>query len=196
MAKSYHFFALMGRMNLIRRWSLMRCTQPENVSEHTTQTAQLAHVLAVIRNRVFGGSVDASRAAVLALYHDSSEIFTGDLPTPVKYYNSHLSGAYHEMERSAEQKLLTMLPPELQPDYHSLFVHEEPDAELWKLVKAADKLSAHIKCLEELKAGNGEFQEAAASTRQALEEMELPEVSYFLEKFLPSFSLSLDEQNG
>lgn len=186
-----HFFAYISRLRFISRWALMRNTAQENVQEHSHQVAVLAHALAVIRNQRFGGHVDAGAAATAALYHDAPEILTGDLPTPIKYYNPAIRAAYQEVEQVAERKLLEMLPPELQPVYAPIL--EPSDPEIHALVKAADKLSAYIKCAEELRAGNGEFREAAAQTRSALEAMALPEVDYFLETFMDSFSLTLDE---
>ncbi|MDY3866488.1 MAG: 5'-deoxynucleotidase [Dysosmobacter sp.] len=185
-----HFFAYISRMRFIQRWALMRNTAPENVQEHSHQVAVLAHALAVIRNERFGGRVDAGAVAAAALYHDASEILTGDMPTPIKYDNPAIRKAYKDVEAVAEEKLLHMLPQEFRPVY-ALILH--PDAETEQLVKAADKLSAYIKCVEELKAGNNEFREAAAQTRTALESYGLPEAAYFLETFLPSFSLTLDE---
>lgn len=186
-----HFFAYIARMRFIQRWALMRNTAPENVQEHSHQVAVLAHALAVIRNEKFGGTVDPGSVAVAALYHDASEIFTGDMPTPIKYDNPDIRTAYKAVESVAEHKLLGMLPEELQGVYAPILT--EVDPETARLVKAADKLSAHIKCVEELKAGNLEFREAAAQTRKAVEEYELPEVRYFLDTFLDSFSLTLDQ---
>ena len=186
-----HFFAYISRMRFIQRWALMRNTAPENVQEHSHQVAVLAHALAVIRNEKFGGQVDPGTVAVAALYHDASEILTGDMPTPIKYDNPAIQGAYRDVEKMAEQKLLGMLPQELREVYAPILT--VPDEETRRLVKAADKLSAHIKCLEELKAGNLEFRQAAEQTRRALESYDLPEVRYFIDIFLESFSLSLDE---
>ncbi len=186
-----HFFAYVSRMRFIQRWALMRNTAPENVQEHSHQVAVLAHALAVIRNEKFGGQVDPGTVAVAALYHDASEILTGDMPTPIKYDNPAIQGAYRDVEKMAEQKLLGMLPQELREVYAPILT--VPDEETRRLVKAADKLSAHIKCLEELKAGNLEFRQAAEQTRRALESYDLPEVRYFIDIFLESFSLSLDE---
>ena len=186
-----HFFAYISRMRFIQRWALMRNTAPENVQEHSHQVAVLAHALAVIRNEKFGGAVDPGQVAVAALYHDASEILTGDMPTPIKYDNPAIQHAYKEVEAVAEKKLLHMLPQELQSVYAPILTPD--DAEIEKLVKAADKLSAYIKCVEELKAGNTEFREAAAQTRKALEGYGLPEVAYFLDTFIDSFSLTLDE---
>ena len=186
-----HFFAYLSRMRFIQRWALMRNTAPENVQEHSHQVAVLAHALAVIRNQFFDGHVDEGQVAVAALYHDAGEILTGDMPTPIKYYNPAIRDAYRQVERVAEEKLLAMLPDELRPTYSAALSPAAP--ELQQLVKAADKLSAYIKCLEELKAGNNEFRQAAEQTRRALESYELPEVRYFIDIFLESFSLSLDE---
>ena len=186
-----HFFAYINRMRYISRWALMRNSFTENIQEHSHQVAVLAHALAVIRNRVFGGCVDEGAVAVAALYHDASEILTGDLPTPIKYYNPQIRDSYKQVEQVACDKLLRMLPRELQPDYEEVL--RPSDEQVEELVKAADKLSAHIKCLEELKAGNGEFRAAAEQTRRALEQMELPEVKYFCDNFLGSFALTLDE---
>lgn len=186
-----HFFAYLSRLRFISRWALMRNTATENVQEHSHQTAVLAHGLAVIRNEKFGGQVDAGAVAVAALYHDASEILTGDMPTPIKYYNPAIRSAYQEVEAVANRKLLEMLPPELQVVYEPVL--EIPDPEIHVLVKAADKLSAYIKCVEEVKAGNGEFRDASLQTRAALEAFGLPEVQYFLDTFMPSFSLTLDE---
>ena len=186
-----HFFAYISRMRFIQRWALMRNTAPENVQEHSHQVAVLAHALAVIRNEKFGGSIDPGLAAAAALYHDASEILTGDMPTPIKYGNPAIQSAYKDVEAVAERKLLAMLPEELRGAYAPVLTAVDP--EVARLVKAADKLSAYIKCVEELKAGNAEFREAAAQTRKALEGYGLPEAAYFLETFMDSFSLTLDE---
>ena len=186
-----HFFAYISRMRFIQRWALMRNTAPENVQEHSHQVAVLAHALAVIRREVFGGDTDPGAVAAAALYHDASEILTGDMPTPIKYYNPSIRSAYKDVEAVANRRLADMLPPELRPAYEALLFEEDP--EVRRLVKAADKLSAYIKCVEEVKAGNAEFREAAVETRRALEGFELPEVGYFMETFMESFSLTLDE---
>ena len=186
-----HFFAYISRMRFIQRWALMRNTAPENVQEHSHQVAVLAHALAVLRNEKFGGHVDPGAVAVAALYHDASEILTGDMPTPIKYDNPAIRTAYKDVEAVAEHKLLNMLPEELRGVYAPILTVEDPEIEA--LVKAADKLSAYIKCVEELKAGNTEFREAAAQTRKALESYGMPEVESFLETFMDSFSLTLDE---
>ena len=186
-----HFFAYIARMRYITRWALMRNTFSENVQEHSHQVAVLAHALAVLRNEKFGGQVDAGAVAVAALYHDAGEILTGDMPTPIKYYNPDIRDAYKAVEQVAEAKLLSMLPEELRPTYEDALHPADP--EIAELVKAADKLAAHIKCLEELKAGNDEFRRAAQQTAAALDEMDLPELRYFREHFLPSYRLTLDE---
>ena len=186
-----HFFAYISRMRFIQRWALMRNTAPENVQEHSHQVAVLAHALAIIRNEKFGGTIDPGAVAAAALYHDASEILTGDMPTPIKYDNPAIRTAYKDVEAVAEHKLLNMLPEELRGVYAPILTVEDPEIEA--LVKAADKLSAYIKCVEELKAGNNEFREAAAQTRKALESYGMPEVESFLETFMDSFSLTLDE---
>ena len=189
---SYHFFALLGRMNCIDRWGLMRNTRTENIQEHSHMVAVLAHALAVIGKEKFGSTVDPGEAAVAGLYHDAPEILTGDLPTPVKYDNPAIKDAYKAVEAVAADKLLSMLPGELQGAF-APYVREELEPQLLAVVKAADKLSAHIKCLEELKAGNNEFKLAARQTRDALDRMELPALDYFIKHFLPGFELTLDE---
>ncbi len=189
---SYNFFALLGRMKYIDRWGLMRNTQVENIQEHSHMVAVLSHALAVIGRERFGSRVDPGEAAVAGLYHDASEILTGDLPTPVKYDNPAIKEAYKAVERVAADKLLSLLPQELWGEF-APYVREELDPELLTVVKAADKLSAHIKCLEEVKAGNSEFRLAAEQTRVALEKMDLPALKYFVEQFLPAFELTLDE---
>lgn len=187
-----HFFAYLSRMRYIQRWGLMRNTFQENIQEHSHMVAVLAHALAVIRRDVFGREADPGAAAAASLFHDAPEILTGDLPTPVKYYNPEIRGSYQQVEDVSARKLLSMLPEELRPAYAPWLLGDY-DPELHALVKAADKLSAYIKCVEELKAGNAEFRQAAQQTRKALEESPLPEVRYFMEEFLPGFSLTLDE---
>lgn len=186
------FFAFLSRMKYIGRWGLMRNTRPENLTEHSYEVAVLAHALAELGNRRFGRSYDCGRVALTALYHDTAEIFTGDLPTPVKYHSGKIREAYRQVEENALSRLLTRLPEDLRGDYESLL---RPDCETEKrLVKAADKLSALVKCIEEEKAGNREFSEAARAQEAYLRGMSLPEVDCFLREFLPAYRLTLDEQ--
>ena len=187
--EEYSFFALLSRMRYITRWGLMHNTFSENVQEHSHMVAVLAHALALIRRDILGLEADPDRCAAAALFHDASEILTGDLPTPVKYYNPEIKRAYKQVERVSAEKLLDLLPAELRASYAPL-LHEEVEREL---VKAADKLSAHLKCLEELKAGNQEFASAADQTRAALDAMRLPELDWFLAHCLPAFLKNLDE---
>ena len=189
---TYPFFAYIARMRYIGRWGLMRNTEPENIQEHSHMVAVLAHALAVIRRDVLGKPADPGLAAAAALYHDAPEILTGDMPTPIKYYNPDIRTAYKQVEAVSAGKLADMLPPQLRPAFEPL-LREEYDAQTKALVKAADKLSAYIKCVEELKAGNGEFRQAAEQTLEALKGYGLPEVDYFMEHFLPAFGLTLDE---
>lgn len=188
----YHFFALVSRMRYISRWGLMRNSLPENIQEHSHMVAVIAHALGVIRRDVFGQPCDVNALSTAALYHDASEILTGDLPTPIKYHNREIMSAYHEVEHLAVQKLIGMLPPEMQDTYRDVLT-EDKDSALYPLVKAADKLSAYIKCIEERKAGNNEFLSAEQQTRAILDASPLPEVAYFLEKFIPAFERNLDE---
>ena len=186
-----HFFAYISRMRYIPRWALMRNSFSENVQEHSHMVAVLAHALAVIRNEVFDGHIDAGQVAVYALYHDATEIITGDMPTPIKYYNPEIKNSYKKVERVAADKLISLLPESLRDTYRPVLY--EQDEDIRRLVKAADKLSAYIKCIEELKAGNHEFKRAAEQTYRALADMRLPELDYFLAHCLDSFSMTLDE---
>ena len=188
---SYNFFAYISRMRYIARWSLMRNSLPENIQEHSHMVAVLAHALGIIRRDVFKKPCDADKCAAAALYHDCSEILTGDLPTPIKYHSSEIMAAYKQVEELANEKLMNTLPPELRAAF-SGYMHEE-DEDIREIVKAADKLSAYIKCIEERKAGNNEFLSAEKQTRAKLEECELPELKYFMENFIPAFELTLDE---
>ncbi len=191
----YHFFAMLSRMKNINRWGLMRNTRQENLCEHSFETAVIAHALAVLRNTRFGGRADAERAAALALFHDASEIVTGDMPTPVKYHSRKIRSAYREVETEAKNRLLSFLPDDLRGVYADLLdARGEEDAELLKIVRAADKISAVIKCVEEKRMGNSEFVSAETSLRAAVEDMHLPEADCFMREFLPSYSLTLDEQ--
>ncbi|MDU6412193.1 MAG: 5'-deoxynucleotidase [Yersiniaceae bacterium] len=188
-----HFFAHLSRLKLINRWPLMRNVRTENVSEHSLQVAFVAHALAVIKNRKFNGNVSAERVALLAMYHDASEVITGDLPTPVKYYNPQIAHEYKKIEKIAQQKLLEMLPEELQNDFRPLLDEQCYTEEEKHVVKQADALCAYLKCLEELSAGNNEFTLAKARLEKTLALRHSPEMDYFMTVFVPSFSLSLDE---
>ena len=189
---SYNFFAYISRMRYIERWSLMRNSLPENIQEHSHMVAVLAHALGVIRRDVFGIDCDPNEAAAVALYHDCSEILTGDLPTPIKYHSEEIHAAYQQVEELACEKLLATLPQELQGSFAPLLTGEVQERQ-HDLVKAADKLAAYLKCIEERKAGNNDFLSAEAQTRAILEANPLPELQYFLEHFVPAFELTLDE---
>ena len=186
---SDNFFAYISRMRYIERWSLMRNALPENIQEHSHMVAVIAHALGIIRREVFHIECDPNACAAAALYHDASEILTGDLPTPIKYYNPEIKNAYKQVEEIACQKLLATLPAELRPAFQPLLT----EAEYRDIVKAADKLSAYIKCIEERRAGNDEFLSAEKQTRCVLEQNPLPEVQYFMAHFIPAFELTLDE---
>ena len=188
---AYHFFPMIARMRYINRWGLMRNTDPENIQEHSHMVAVLAHALAVIEREKFGGTVDPGAVAVAALYHDASEILTGDMPTPIKYDNPDIQSAYKAVEAVAEEKLLSMLPPDLRGAYQDVITISDPHVRA--LVKGADKLSAYLKCVEELKAGNLEFKKAREQTYAALCQNPIPALQYFMEHFLPGFELTLDE---
>jgi 5'-deoxynucleotidase len=188
-----HLFAYFSRMKFIRRWGLMHNTYSENVQEHSLRTAQVAHTLALARNRLFGGDVDPSRIAVLALYHDAGEVLTGDMPSPIKYFNPEIKTAYKAIEGSAAQTLLEMVPPELGDDFAEVLLPAGWSEDEAAIVKAADKLCAYMKCLEESAAGNREFAQAEDALRRTVESLDLPEVSYFLETFVPSLRLTVDE---
>ncbi|MCX7842888.1 MAG: 5'-deoxynucleotidase [Clostridia bacterium] len=189
----HHFFAFISRMKYINRWGLMRNTFSENIQEHSLQVAIIAHALAVIRNEFFGGGVNPDSIAVAAMYHDSNETITGDLPTPIKYFNPEISQAYSNIENTSKEKLISMLPEELKGTYRKILFLCDEDREARAIIKAADKISAYIKCLEEEKAGNKEFKKAGASILKNISQIELPEVKYFMDKLMPSFSLTLDE---
>lgn len=188
-----HFFAYIARMRLIRRWSLMHNTSQENVQEHSHRVAILAHALAIIANTVYGRKTNPERAAFLALYHDAGEVMTGDLPTPVKYFDDGIREAYRKIEQSANRRLLSFLPDEFRQAYEPALVPQAEDAESWRLVHAADKLCAWLKCVEEMRSGNREFAQAEEGLKQQLDNMDMPEVNYFFKRFAPSFAMSLDE---
>jgi len=192
MKANYSFYALISRMKNITRWSLMRNSTSENVQEHSHMVSVIAHALAVIRRDIYGRPADPGLAASIALFHDSSEIFTGDMPTPVKYFDSEIMEAYKKVESVASHKLLTALPSELRPSYKKVLSPDSND-DMVTLVKAADKICAYIKCMEELKAGNTEFRLAAEQSREKLVKIGFPEVGYFIDHFMPAFELTLDE---
>ena len=188
----HHFFAYMNRMKYIRRWGLMRNTQAENDMEHAFQTAMIAHAIALLGNARYRRDYDAEHIMALAMYHDASEVITGDLPTPVKHNNPVIRDEDHRLEAIADQRLLRMLPEDIRPTYEALIGTEEKGVE-WRIVKAADKISAYIKCMEERKMGNREFAEAETSTLSAIRRIDLPEVQDFMDDFVPGFGMSLDE---
>jgi len=190
---SHSFFAMFSRMKYIDRWALMRNTRKENLSEHSLEVAAIAHALAVISNEKYGTQHNCERAALLGIYHDMPEIITGDMPTPIKYGNPQLRQAYKAVERETASHLVSMLPEYMQASYSGFFIKQSEDAQLWKLVKAADKISALIKCIEEEKAGNSEFASARKSTEKIVSELDVPAAADFLGEFLPAFSLDLDE---
>ena len=186
------FYALLGRMRYITRWGLMRNTFSENIQEHSHQVAVLAHALALIRRDILHlDGPDPDKCAVAALYHDASEILTGDLPTPIKYYNPEIKDAYKQVERIAADRLLSMLPEQLRESYEHLVMEDDP--EVTPIVKAADKLSAYIKCVEEQKAGNTEFDSAAVATMNALKKLQMPELTWFIENCLEPFRWNIDQ---
>ena len=189
-----HFYAYMARMKLIRRWSLQRNTRDENDQEHSLQVAMIAHALGVIRTRRYGGTVDMEKLVLLAVYHEAPEVITGDLATPIKYFNPGIAEAFKSIEKIAAQKLMDYLPEDLRPDYAPLLFPDTASPE-WTLVKAADRLSAYLKCMEEEGAGNAEFRPAKASILASIRAMGLPEAEDFLRDFAPSFLLPLDALN-
>lgn len=186
-----HFYAMLSRMKYINRWGLMRNTREENLSEHSLETAIIAHALATISNNKFGGNVNAEKVALAAIFHDTTEIITGDLPTPIKYYNTQIKEVYKDIEKKAQEQLIALLPDYMKNDIEAVY---NMDAQTEKFVKAADKISAYIKCLEEIKMGNSEFKNALKSNEAAIRKLNMPEVDLFMEDFIPSYSLSLDEQ--
>lgn len=187
---------MIARMKYINRWGLMNNTRQENLSEHSLEVAIIAHALAVISNVRFGKNLNAERAALLGIFHDSSEIITGDLPTPIKYYNKEIQNAYKDIEAAAQHGLVNMLPKDLAPIYNNILTPNNDDTELWQLVKAADRISALIKCTEELRMGNNEFSQAEQSIKKSVDEITLPAVRVFIDEMLPAYSLTLDEQKS
>lgn len=193
MHQESHFFAHLARMKLIQRWPLMRSVSQENISEHSLQVAFVAHALAIIKNKKFSGNLNPEKIAILGMYHDSSEVLTGDLPTPVKYYNPLIAKEYKKIEAAAEEKLLSMVPEEFQDDFKPFLISGQASAEEHNIVKQADCICAYLKCLEELSAGNHEFAAAKRRLEQTLQERDSPEMGYFLKTFAASFELTLDE---
>lgn len=191
--KAYSFGAMMSRMKYIDRWALMRNSTKENISEHSLEVAMISHLLAVIGRVRFGKDLDADKAALIGIYHDSTEIITGDMPTPIKYYSDEMRDTFKEIEDLAAIQLLAMLPDDIREEYEDLFFAREQDAYLWKLVKAADKISALIKCVEEEKAGNTEFSNAKKMTRKSIDAMGVEEVEVFFEEFFSAYKMTLDE---
>ncbi len=187
------FFAMVSRMKYINRWALMRNEHSENLCEHSFEVAVIAHALAVIGNKRFGKNLNGERAALMGLYHDTPETLTGDMPTPVKYYSEEVRLAYKTVEENACKSLVSMLPEDFRDEYEPMFVPQSGDEELWKLIKAADKISALIKCIEEKKAGNSEFVKAGEGLKVAVEKLGLPEAKVFVEEFLPAYEMTLDE---
>lgn len=188
-----NFFAMVSRMRLINRWALMQNTAEENIAEHSHNVAVIAHALCMIGNKKFGKAYNAERCALLALYHDATEVITGDMPTPVKYGSSEMKQVYKNVEAIAGKRLLDMLPEEFRADYTSLFEKQESDGALWKIVKAADKIDALIKCINETRMGNREFEKALEAQEKLVDNIDMPEVEYFKKEFLPAYYLTLDE---
>ena len=191
---SSHFYAMLSRMKYINRWGLMNNTRQENISEHSQQAAVLTHCLVLIHNKRFGGTLDAERAALLAVFHDSTEIITGDMPTPIKYQNPGIIDAYKQIEEKAADRLVSLLPEDFQEEYEAILKQSgEQDEQLRKFVKAADRYSALIKCIEEMRMGNDEFRMAKDTIQKSIDDMDMPETKVFEKEFLPSFYLALDE---
>ncbi|MBR2498359.1 MAG: 5'-deoxynucleotidase [Clostridia bacterium] len=188
----YKFFGFLNRMKYIKRWSLMRSVREENIMEHSQQVAVIAHALALIKNKNFGGSVDEKKVVLLAQYHEVGEVITGDLPTPIKYFNPEIKSAYKDLEKNACKRLINMLPENLQGEY-SQYIEPDESSEEYKIVKCADRLSAYLKCVEEIKAGNSEFKKAKTSILNELKSLKREEVDAFLKEYAPAYELSLDE---
>ena len=193
--KQFHFYAMLSRMKYINRWGLMNNTKYENLSEHSLQVAMIAHCLVLIHNKRFEGNLNPERASLLAVFHDATEIITGDMPTPIKYFNPEIKNAYREIENTASNKLISMLPEDFQEDFEGILkMNNDEDRELKKFVKIADRFSALIKCIDELRMGNDEFGKAKESIEKSIHDAKVPEAEVFEKEFLPSFYLSLDEQ--
>ena len=190
----YHFFAYISRLKYIKRWNLMRNTREENVQEHSHNVAAIAHALCLIANNIYGKDISEKDAIAYAVYHEAGEVITGDLPTPIKYFNDDITKSYKKIEKYAEDTLTDMLPEELRGDLERYIKGDVPE-EVRKIVKAADRLAAYIKCVEEKSSGNREFDKAAVRTLKAINDMNMPEAEYFIENFLPSYEMTLDELN-
>lgn len=188
----FKFFAFLNRMKYIKRWSLMRSVREENIMEHSQQVAVISHALGLINNKIFGGDIDVNKVVLLAQYHEVGEVITGDLPTPIKYFNPEIKSAYKDLEKNASERLINMLPESLQGEYREFIIPNEDSLE-YKLVKCADRLAAYLKCVEEVRAGNAEFKKAKASIGAELKGLKSPEVDYYLKEFAPAFDLTLDE---
>ena len=190
----HHFYAYMARMKLIKRWGLRHNTREENDQEHSLQVTMIAHALAMYKNRRYGGSVDVEKVLLYALYHEAAEVITGDLASPIKYFNPGIRDAYKEIERMASEKLLEYLPEDMKEDFRALLFPDEESYE-WRIVKAADRISAYVKCLEEYGFGNREFLTAQENIRASISRMNMPEAEDFMREFAPSFMLPLDALN-
>ena len=188
----YDFYAYMERMKYIKRWQLMRSVREENIMEHSQSVALFSHALVTIHNEVFGGKADVLKTVLYAMYHETAEVMTGDLPTPIKYYNRSIQGAYKELERNAAEKIVNTLPEAIRGEIAPFVLADEDSAE-YLLVKAADRLAAYVKCLEELRSGNGEFAKAKKSIEEDLHSRNMPEIEYFFQHFIPSLKLTLDD---
>lgn len=191
--KNNYFYAMLSRMKYINRWGLMRNTRNENLSEHSLEVAFIAHALGVINNEVFGGDINAERLAVLGMYNNVTEIITGDMPTPVKYYSPYIRNAYKEVEQVANEQMLSGLPEVLRARYEGLLLETENEAGLWEYVKAADRISAYIKCIEEKKMGNSDFLEAEKTIYNSIRDMKIKEADYYMKEYIPAFFKTLDE---
>ena len=188
----FKFWAFLNRMKLIKRWSLMHSVKEENIMEHSWQVASISHALALIKNKIYGGNVDVAKTVLLAQYHETGEVITGDLPTPIKYFNPEIQSAYKDLEKNASQRILNMLPDTLKDEYAEYILPDVNTYE-YKLVKSADRIAAYLKCVEEVKAGNSEFKKAKTSIGNDIKSIKLPEVDYYLKHFAPAFELTLDE---
>lgn len=194
--KDNHFYAMLSRMKYINRWGLMRNTREENLCEHSLEVAFIAHALGIINNEIFGEDINAERLAILGMYHDVTEIITGDMPTPVKYYSPVIRNAYKDVEQVAKEQMLSGLPEGVRERYEGLLLETKDEEELWRLVKAADKISAYIKCIEERKTGNTDFADAENTIKESIDEMKIKEADYFMREYIPAYMLTLDKSGN